>query len=79
MIDREGKQSEWTKATHSPGPRPTESVRQQVTRGHNIISDLWAGASDRSGGLAEPNPPPTPPHIQTYTKVTKFLVFPGRL
>ena len=34
---------------------------QQVTRGHNIVADGWAGASN-------PHPHPMPPHQHTYPK-----------
>ena len=34
---------------------------EQVTRGHNIVADGWAGASN-------PNQHPMPPHQHTYPK-----------
>ena len=43
---------------------------QQVTRGHNIVADGWAGASNPH---THPNPPPTLKHTQ---KVSKMLVSP---
>ena len=43
---------------------------KQVTRGHNIVVDGWAGASDPH---PHPNPPPTLKHTQ---KVSKTLVSP---
>ena len=44
--------------------------KKQVTRGHNIVADGWAGASNPH---PHPNPPPTLKHAQ---KVSKTLVFP---
>ena len=38
--------------------------QEQVTRGHNIVADGWAGASN-------PHPHPMPPHQHTYPK--KYL------
>ena len=43
---------------------------KQVTRGHNIVAEGWAGASNP---YPHPNPPPTLKHTQ---KVTKTLVLP---
>jgi len=43
---------------------------KQVTRGHNIVADGWAGASNPH---PHPNPSPTLKHTQ---KVSKTLVFP---
>ena len=43
---------------------------KQVTRGHNIVADGWAGASNPH---PHPNPLPTLKHTQ---KVSKTLVFP---
>ena len=50
---------------------------KQVTRGHNIVADGWAGASN-------PHPHPNPIHTLTHTpsthkhtqKVSKTSVFP---
>ena len=42
---------------------------QQVTRGHNIVADGWAGASNPH---PHPNPPPTLKHTQ---KVSVFPLF----
>ena len=47
-----------------------EETEDQVTRGHNIVADGWAGASNPQ---PHPNPPPTLKHTQ---KVSKTLVFP---
>ena len=44
--------------------------RKQVTRGHNIVADGWAGASNPH---PHPNLSPTLKHTQ---KVSKTLVFP---
>ena len=41
-------------------------LEKQVTRGHNIVADGWAGAS---------TPKPTP-NTQTYTKSIKSARFP---
>ena len=41
-----------------------------MTRGHNIVADGWAGASNPH---PNPNPPPTLKHTQ---KLSKTLVFP---
>ena len=46
------------------------AVMQQVTRGHNIVADRWAGASNL---YTHPKPPPTLKHTQ---KVSKTLVSP---
>ena len=43
---------------------------KQVTRGHNIVADGWAGASNPH---PHPDPPPTLKHTQ---KVSKMLVSP---
>ena len=44
--------------------------KEQVTRGHNIVADGWAGA-------ANPHPHPTPLPTQTHTqKASKTLIFP---
>ena len=45
-------------------------IRKQVTRGHNIVADGWAGASNPH---PHPNPPPT---LKPTQKVSKMLVFP---
>ena len=43
---------------------------KQVTRGHNIVADGWAGVSN-------PNPPPNLLQTLKHTqKVSKMLVFP---
>jgi len=43
---------------------------EQVTRGHNIVADGWAGASN-------PQPYPNPyPTLKLTQKVSKTLVFP---
>ena len=50
-------------------------VIQQVTRGHNIVADGWAGASN-------PHPHPTPtPHLNLHKKYLKcsFFHFPTQL
>ena len=45
-------------------------VKKQVTRGHNIVADGWAGASN-------PHPHPNPhPTLKPTQKVSKTLVFP---
>ena len=41
-----------------------------MTRGHNIVADGWAGASNPH---IHPNPPST---LKTTQKVSKTLVFP---
>ena len=47
---------------------------QQVTRGHNIVADGWAGAVNPH---PHPMPHPTPFPTQTHTrKASKTLVFP---
>ena len=44
--------------------------KKQVTRGHNIVVDRWAGASN-------PHPHPNTPSTHKHTqKVSKTLVFP---
>ena len=50
---------------------------EQVTRGHNIVADGWAGASN-----PQPHPNPTPNHLyhnithpQTHTKTTAELQY----
>ena len=45
----------------------TGKVDEQVTRGHNIVADGWAGASNPP---PHPKPPPTLKHTQ---KVSKML------
>ena len=47
---------------------------KQVTRGHNIVADGWAGVAN---SLPHPTPHPTPLPTQTLTqKASKTLVFP---
>ena len=47
-------------------------MHKQVTRGHNIIVDGWAGAAH-----PHPTPHPTPFPIETHTrKSSKTLAFP---
>ena len=47
-----------------------EGLTKQVTRGHNIVADGWAGASN-------PHPHPYPsPMLKHTQKVSKTLVFP---
>ena len=48
-----------------PAHSPTETHTQQVTRGHNIVADGWAGASQPH---PHPNPPPTHKHTQQVTR-----------
>ena len=47
-------------------------IKKQVTRGHNIIANGWAGADN-------PNPHPRPPHThshgETITAATSKCVF----
>ena len=43
-------------------------VLKQVPRGHNIIADGWAGASNS-------NPYPMPPHIPRNNHKSSFLHF----
>ena len=51
--------------THAPqGQERFQDKLKQVTRGHNIVADGWAGASN-------PHPHPMPPHQHTYPK--KYL------
>ena len=46
-----------------------ERIKEQVTRGHNIVADGWAGAS-------KPHPhPKAPPTLKHTQKVSKMLVF----
>ena len=45
------------------------SAHKQVTRGHIIVADGWAGASN-------PHSHPMPPHQHTYQKKSKTLIFP---
>ena len=45
---------------------------QQVTRGHNIVADGWAGASNPH---PHPNPHPTLKHMQKVSKTVIFLLF----
>ena len=45
--------------------------KEQVSRGHNIIADGWAGASN-----PHQNPIPHPPTHKHTQKVSKTLVFP---
>ena len=46
---------------------------EQETRGHNIVADVWAGASNP---LLHPNFHPQPTHTQSLThKIYKTLVF----
>ena len=52
------------------GERKGKKEKKQVTPGHNIVADGWAGASNPH---PHPNPPPTLKHTQ---KVSKTLVFP---
>ena len=40
-----------------------------VTRGHNIVADGWAGASN-------PHQHPNPLHTQTYTRIIYNACFP---
>ena len=50
--------------------RKEQEMIKQVTRGHNIVADGWAGAS-----TPHPHPmPPPPTHIPK--KTSKTLVFP---
>ena len=46
-----------------------QAWRQQVTRGHNIVADGWAGAYYP---YPHPNPPPT---LKLTQKVSKMLIF----
>ena len=49
---------------------PNHGQTKQVTRGHNIVADGWAGASN-------PHPHPNqPPTLRPTQKVSKTLVFP---
>ena len=50
--------------------RQKDRRRKQVTRGHNIVADGWAGASNP---LATPKPTP---NTQTHTKSIKNARFP---
>ena len=43
-----------------------------MTRGHNIVADAWAGASDPH---PHPNPFPTLKHTQKVSKTLVFLLF----
>ena len=45
--------------------------RKQVTLGHNIVADRWAGASNSHPNLN------TPPHTQTYAKSIQKRSFPS--
>ena len=47
-----------------------EKKNEQVTRGHNIVADGWAGASNP---YRHRNPPPTLKHTR---EVSKTFVFP---
>ena len=41
-----------------------EEIEEQVTRGHNIVADGWAGAANPH---PHPTPHPTPFPTQTHT------------
>ena len=52
----------------------SQAEEKQVTRGHNIVADGWAGATNPH---PHPTPHPTPLPTQTHTqKASKTLVFP---
>ena len=55
---------------HHTHTKENVPMQKQVTRGHNIVADGWAEASNPHPHL---NPPPTLKHTQ---KVSKTLVFP---
>ena len=44
--------------------------KKQVTQGHNIVADGWAGASN-----PQPNPNPHPSHTNIHKKYPKRLFF----
>ena len=51
-----------------------EKKKKQVTRGHNIVADGWAGAAN-----PHPHPTPHPTHLPIHRhtrKASKTLVFP---
>ena len=48
---------------------------QQVTRGHNIVADGWAGASNPH---PHPNPPPPLKHTPNKSKTLVFPLFKWR-
>ena len=53
--------------------RTFPSSLKQVTRGHNIVADGWAGAANPH---PHPTPHPTPLPTQTHTqKASKTLIF----
>ena len=57
----------------SIGICPWNSYRcKQVTRGHNIVADGWAGASNHH---PHPNPLPTLKHTQKVSKTLVFALF----
>ena len=60
------------KSSHFRGERPQEVLKEQVTRGHNIVADRWAGASNPN---PHPNPHPTLKHTQIVSKTVVFLLF----
>ena len=47
-------------------------MKEQVTRGHNIVADGWAGASNPR---PHPNPPPTLKHTQKSIENARFPTF----
>ena len=47
-----------------------EEIEEQVTRGHNIVADGWAGASN-----PHPHPNPHPTHTNIHKKYLKRLFF----
>ena len=51
-------------------PQQTHLWNEQVTRGHNIVADGWAGASN-----PQPYPKSCQPHTNTHRKYPKRLFF----
>ena len=57
---------------HHTHTKENDPMQKQVTRGHNIVADGWAEASNPH---PHPNPPPTLKHTQKVSETLVFTLF----